>query len=176
MQNSTINPINHELKAEVIEATFEHIDTAATIFNRPFRKIEVLFDLRGQAAGMYRIIGKSKSIRYNPWIFSKYFAENLSNTVPHEVAHYIIYEIYARKQVRPHGSEWKDLMQAFGANPARTFDHDLSGIPMVKHKTYPYRCQCRAHSLTARRHNQIVRGKKTYFCRQCQALLIGQAV
>ncbi len=51
--------------------------------------VPVRFELQGRAAGMYRVHKGERVIRYNPYIFSKYFDDSLANTVPHEVAHYI---------------------------------------------------------------------------------------
>lgn len=152
-------------------ATETYITEAEAIFERRFRRIPVLFDLSGRSAGMFRVSGRQRVIRYNPWIFAKYFEENLHDTVAHEVAHYIIYEVFGPR-AKSHGEEWQDLMICFGANPRATFDLDLSDIPQRRQTTHPYRCGCQLHELSATRHNRIRRGQGRYHCRYCDEELV----
>lgn len=49
-------------------------------------------------------------IRFNPWILGKYFEENLRDTLAHEVAPYIVHEVYPRRTTKPHGYHWKNLI------------------------------------------------------------------
>ena len=97
-----IQPLDYRHQQTVIQRTQEYLDKATGIFGRNFDPIAVVFDLKGKSAGMYRYSGLNREIRYNPWVFSKYLNDNLANTVPHEVAHYVINMIYGT-QVRPHG-------------------------------------------------------------------------
>lgn len=166
--SEVVTELDDYQKAVVVDATGEYVERAESIFERNFSAITVSFDLKGKSAGMYRVKSGHEEIRYNPWIFSKYFDENLSTTVPHEVAHYIVHNVFGNLNVRPHGKEWKSLMQAFDADPSRTCDFDLAGIPVRSYKTFTYRCQCQEHELTTRRHNQIVNKRKIYFCRKCK--------
>lgn len=106
-------------------------------------------------------------IRYNPYLFAKYFADNLATTVPHEVAHYICYRQYAPARVRPHGKEWQHIMQLFGVTAERTCNYDLSGIPTRQQKRHAYACRCTDYAFTTRRHNMVVNGKRYYLCRKC---------
>ena len=156
----------------MLEATEEHICRAENICGREFERIPVLFDLSGRAAGMFKVIGEERWIRYNPWIFGKYFEENLRDTVPHEVAHYIVHETCGRRKVRPHGPQWQALMARFGADPGVTFDLDLEGIPQRRQKTHPYRCACRVHQVSTTRHNRVLKGAGRYHCRYCDTQLV----
>lgn len=155
----------------MLAATEAYIVQAEEIFERRFARIPVLFDLSGRSAGMFKVAGRRRVIRYNPWIFAKYFAENLHDTVAHEVAHYVIYEVFG-PGARSHGEEWRDLMTCFGANAKATFDLDLSDIPQRRQATHPYRCGCRLHELSSTRHNRIQRGEGRYQCRYCNGQLV----
>jgi SprT protein len=166
-----VEPIGQEQRNEVLAVTEHYICQAEGIFERRFKRIPVLFDLRGRSAGMFKIKGRERLIRYNPWIFGKYYQENLHDTVAHEVAHYVIHEVFGR-QAKAHGEEWQSLMVCFGANPSATFDLDLSDIPQRRQATHPYRCHCQVHEISTTRHNRILRGRGRYHCRYCDGLLV----
>lgn len=165
---ASILPIDEAQRERVIAATREHIRRAAEHFGRRFADIPVLFDLKGRNAGMYRVRGRQRCIRYNPWLFAKFFDDNLATTVPHEVAHYISDQLYGLRNIRPHGKEWQALMQLFGVEPRRTCDYDLEGIPQRRQRRHAYRCACREHQLTTVRHRRIQLGRAQYLCRSCK--------
>lgn len=167
-----IEPIG-ELQREAVRAeTVRYICLAEELLGRQFDRIPVVFDLGGRTAGMFKAHNTQRLIRYNPWIFAKYFAENLRDTVPHEVAHYIVHEVHGLHRVKPHGAEWRALMAAFDANPDVTFRLDLAGIPQRRQRTHAYHCQCRVHAVSSTRHNRAKAGKGTYCCRYCRGELI----
>jgi len=151
--------------------TAHYICQAERIFRRRFKPIPVAFDLKGSAAGMFKMDGRRCLIRYNPWIFAKYFEENLHDTVAHEVAHYIVYEVYGRR-ARSHGEEWQALMIEFGAAPQATFHLDLSGVPQRRQATHRYQCECRIHDVSTTRHNRVQRGVGRYHCVKCDGQLV----
>lgn len=162
-----IEPIGAERQAQVRAATRAALVLAEEEFARHFAAIPVLFDLRGRCSGMYRVRGKERVIRYNPYIFAKYFSDNLATTVPHEVAHYVSDCLYGLAKIRPHGNEWRGVMAVFKADDSRTADYDLSGIPTRRQRYFDYRCVCQSHRLSSRRHNKLSRGEVMYNCRQC---------
>ena len=166
-----IEPIGQAQRREVVAMTEHYIGEAETVLECSFERIPVLFDLRGRAAGMFRVHGRERVIRYNPWIFAKYFEENLHDTVAHEVAHYIVHEVFGHR-AKAHGEEWQALMVCFGANPSATFDLDLSDIPQRRQATHPYHCGCQLHEISTTRHNRIRRGKGRYHCRYCDGELV----
>jgi SprT protein len=171
-----IEPISGVQEAEVRAESLRYIALAEEVFERPFERIPVLFDLRGRAAGMFKVDGARRWVRFNPWIFSKYYAENLGETVPHEIAHYIVHEVWGpgsrRRRIRPHGEEWRAVMAAFGVQGEVTFDLDLAGIPQRRQSTHTYRCDCRVHQVSTTRHNRVLKGVGRYQCRQCEGLLV----
>jgi SprT protein len=167
-----VAPIDLQQQQQVLEQTHHYIKRAGELFGRSFATIPVLFDLKGRIAGMYRIKNRQRQIRYNPHVFAKYFEDNLTVTVPHEVAHYVIDCLYGMRKVRPHGSEWKRLMSEFGAEASRTCRYDFSGIPIKSEKRYDYRCGCKTHQLSARRHNRVLKKRMHYICKSCGVKLI----
>lgn len=168
----TIAPIDSGQRQQVVAATQEYIARAGEIYGCSLEMIPVRFDLKGRAAGMYRVRQRRSEIRYNPYLFAKYFGDNLAVTVPHEVAHYVTDSLHGLGNVRPHGAQWQSVMRAFGAPTAATSRYDLTGVPVRTQRRHPYHCGCAAHQLTSRRHNQILRGAIRYFCRGCGGELV----
>ena len=167
-----IDPICAQKEREVVLETERFVALARNILTRSFSLPTILFDLRGTTAGMFKTDGRQCWIRYNPWIFAKYYALNLQDTVPHEVAHYVVHEMAGKRRVKPHGREWQMLMEAFGADPAVTFNLDLEGIPQRRQKTHSYRCECRAHQVSTTRHKRVLAGKGRYLCVNCDGPLV----
>ena len=167
-----IEPITNGQERQVREATEAYLCQAERVFGRDFERVPVLFDLSGRTAGMFKVVGKKRLIRYNPWIFSKYFEVNLRDTVPHEVAHFIVHEVYGRRAGKPHGDRWQSVMAHFGANPGVTFDLNLDGVPQRRQKTHPYWCGCRTHEVSTTRHNRIIRRGVSYHCCKCDGQLV----
>ena len=167
-------PINEAQKNLVIDKTEYFLHQASEIYQRNLEPIVVDFDLKGRVAGMYRRKQNQRVIRYNPYLFAKYFEDSLTSTVPHEVAHYVTDMIFTggRYQPRPHGKEWQEVMQAFGADASRTCDYDLEGIPTRVHQRHGYQCACMTHEIASRRHSKILRKKARYYCKKCHEELI----
>lgn len=179
-------PISETQQREVIKQTEHFIRRGTELFRQDFAVIPVAFDLRGRTAGMYKVMGrekgwgwgkgggksKNRQIRYNPWIFAKYYEENLTVTVPHEVAHYLVDCLYglnrgSLRRIRPHGTEWKAVMDTFGVDSSVTAKFDLAGIPSRQHQQFKYRCDCKTHQIGIRRHNKVLRGEASYLCHYC---------
>lgn len=170
-KSDLVAPITAQQKQVVVAATYQCIALAREKLQRAFADIPVVFDLKGRAAGMYRSYQGVQLIRYNPWLFAKYFDDNVQNTIPHEVAHYLSDMLHGLRNIRPHGRQWGELMDILGAVPSRKHTYDLSGIPQRQLRRYPYRCACRQHEIGALRHRRIQRGQGFYLCRQCETNL-----
>ncbi len=162
-----IEPIGRNLQFLVEQKTLEYISLAGEVYQRRFPPVEVRHDLSGSSAGMFRVDRGHCLIRYNPWLFAKYFDENLAATVPHEVAHYIVHCLQGRRRIRPHGQEWQEVMAHFDADSAVTCNFDMADIPQRKHRRFDYTCSCRVHELSTRRHNNINRRGAIYQCVYC---------
>ena len=170
--NNPIQPISTSLQERVIQHTRHFIQSAAEYYQREFKEIPVIFDLSGKAAGMYRVKAGQRVIRYNPYVFAKYFDDNFNETIPHEVAHYVTDVLYGLRKIRPHGNEWKSVMQVFGVKANRTANYDLNGLPTRNFQKFVYHCGCQNYELTSRRHNKILRGTGHYMCRECGGKLL----
>ena len=166
---NSIDPISSQLEQHVCATTSEYIARAGRIYKQEFSLVPIRFDLRGRAAGMYKVHNNIRVIRYNPYIFAKYFDDNLATTVPHEVAHYVVDMLYGAGRVKPHGPEWKQVMLSLEVEPSVTGCYDLSGIPVRKQKRHSYQCDCTVHQISPVRHNKVLRGKAHYYCRKCKS-------
>ena len=166
-----IAPITSNQQQMVINRVSDLIQQCEQHFNQPFKPIEIRFDLHGRISGMYVVKHKQQFLRFNPFIFSKFFEDSLENTVPHEVAHYISHVLFGINKILPHGKEWKSIMHTLGADPRVTGNYDLSGIKIKRQRRFDYTCDCATHQLTTVRHNRILRGKTQYFCRRCNGKL-----
>ena len=177
--SENISPLSPEQQRIVIDETQAYIKRAADLFGLKDKAVEITFNLKGRSAGMYRVRSgtglifsrQQREIRYNPYIFSKYFEDNYTTTVPHEVAHYVTDIIYGLKNIKPHGKEWKAVMHAFSADASVTADYDLAGIPLKKRSVFTYLCDCREHQLSSIRHNKIKKRRYQYYCNYCKQTL-----
>ena len=167
----TIQPITQEQQIKISEETHHYIKQAVSLFEIKTKPVEITFDLKGRASGMYRVYRNKREIRYNPHIFSKYFEDNFNSTIPHEVAHYITDIIYGLSNIRPHGKEWKAVMHAFNADASVTSNYDLSGIPLKKQTLFTYHCNCQDHQISSIRHNRVKRNRGKYYCVKCKHIL-----
>jgi SprT protein len=164
--------LDRQLQRRVIEETQARRRQAIEYFGREFPEIPVHFDLGGRAAGMYQVRAGERRIRYNPFIFNRYFEDNFAQTIPHEVAHYISDLLHGFRNIRPHGPEWRQVMVLFGAEPRATCNYDLQGLPVRRYRQYDYECGCRLHRLTTIRHNRVQGDGARYLCKQCGKVLV----
>lgn len=165
------SPLTRQQQKQVQQQTDDYIQKASELYRRSFAPIAIKFDLIGKAAGMYRYAKGQRHIRYNSFLFAKYFEENLRDTVPHEVAHYITDVLYSYRHVKAHGKEWRMIMSDFGVKPEVRCHFDMQGIPTRKLNYYTYRCDCRTHTLSSIRHNRIQRECTQYYCKFCKQIL-----
>ncbi|EKE67765.1 SprT family zinc-dependent metalloprotease [Gallaecimonas xiamenensis] len=148
--------MSKEVLDQAVEACFQKAETR---FGRRFQRPRVTLDLRGRAAGQAHM-GKGQ-LRFNRALYQGNQAAFLTEVVPHEVAHWLAWQLHGPK-IQPHGPEWQQLMQnLFLLAPKRT--HDFA----VAEQTFPYHCRCRDHGLSIRRHNKVARGESRYLCRSC---------
>lgn len=185
----SVQPISLDMQQQVCQEVERYLLLAQSLYRQSFDPIEVCFNLKGKTAGMYKVSFKARTrffgasppedvqrvIRFNPWLFAKYPADSWDNTIPHEVAHYIVECLYGLRKTRPHGVEWRQVMADFGAQPLVRAAYDLSGIPVRQVRRYAYQCGCREVLLSAHRHRKIVQGRQSYRCRDCHGELTSVA-
>lgn len=159
------------LQREVESLTRQLLTAAGAHFKRDTGKVTVKFDLTGKAAGMAIFpLRSAPIIRYNALLLTENRDDFLKRTVPHEVAHIVARRLFGKK-IRPHGPEWRQVMQLFGAEASRCHNYDVSRSSRRTLKRYPYRCDCRTHQLSSIRHNRVLQGQ-SYHCRSCRQPLI----
>jgi SprT protein len=163
-------PLESDQQEQIIALTQSYLHQASKELGYSFEPIPVVFDLKGKAAGMYKVKNKYRVIRYNPYICARYFSENIKTTIPHEVAHYIVDVLYGMRMTKPHGKEWKNIMNMFNADASVTCEFNLDGLPARYYQRFIYACSCRTHELTRIRHNRILKGI-IYHCRHCKQAL-----
>jgi SprT protein len=129
---------------------------------------EVRLNLRGRAAGQWRVRDGVELLRFNPEAFLLDWNSHFPATIAHEVAHSLVYRRYGAGRVRPHGPEWRDMMATLGFPPTVTHRTPLSGR---RSRVYIYQCKCRAHRLGPRRHYLVTRRGYRYNCTDCGSRL-----
>ena len=104
-------------------------------------------------------------MNFHPLLFKDNIDAFLSDVVPHEVSHLLVWVLFGR--VQPHGKEWQSIMRSvFNCTPNATHQFDVKRVARIFH----YVCDCDTYALSTRRHNNILKGAQ-YKCRKCQALL-----
>ncbi|NIC04688.1 SprT-like domain-containing protein [Billgrantia bachuensis] len=131
---------------------------------------KVWCDLRGKCAGQAHY-GRG-GLRFNPVLYAENRHAFLTEVVPHEMAHWLVRHLRDGRQAKPHGHEWRTVMERlFGleANVTHSFDtRRASPTP------YRYHCGCQAHFFTSRRHSLARKGRR-YRCLSCAETLVYQS-
>ncbi|MCL1074644.1 SprT family zinc-dependent metalloprotease [Shewanella dokdonensis] len=149
------------LEQQLLQAVEHCYQVAEQHLQRSFPRPEVNFKLRGKAAGTAHL--QLNKLRFHPVLLSENSNTFIREVVPHEVCHLLCHQLYGK--VKPHGAEWKQLMQQLFQLPGNT-THQFD-TTSVTPKGKRYRCACGEVELTLRRHNKIVRGQARYRCRHC---------
>ena len=151
---------------EVNQKVKECIAKAEARFGRTFKYPTIDYKLRGVAAGRAYYYGNH--IKLNPVLLHENRETFIKQTVPHEVAHLIAFQVYGSR-IRPHGKEWASVMNLFGCPANRCHSYDVT--PAHTRKTYEVKCGCKTHSVTSIRYNRMVKGISSYKCVYCKQTL-----
>ncbi|MBT1449375.1 SprT family zinc-dependent metalloprotease [Glaciecola sp. XM2] len=130
---------------------------------------EIHLNQRGRIAGA--AVLQNNIIRLQPKLFAQNVDYFLSDVIPHELAHLVVFHHFGK--VRPHGREWQHVMQDVFAVPAQV-KHQLD-VTTIGIKSYEYYCACGSMLLSATRHNRIIAKKQVYHCRRCRQALVASA-
>ena len=132
------------------------LETASEIHCRDFRRIPLEFSRKLTKTGGYFQFRGNTSVKLK--ISETIMMNNdpktfIDEVVTHEVAHYIVHEVYGRN-VQPHGFEWKETMRMLGAQPKR-----CHSFKTVKSNTFTYKLDNGYELEVGKvRHNKIQRG------------------
>lgn len=147
---------------------------AELFFQRSFLRPSLALTLKGQRAGVAHL--QENHLRFNATLYAQNTEDFLTQTVAHEVAHLIAYQVYGA-QIRPHGSQWQAIMQnVYGLAAKRCHTYVL---PQSTKRCFIYHCACQDHEFTfsTRRHSLVQQGRR-YLCKICKSSLrfSGQAL
>lgn len=108
-----------------------------------------------------------KKIGYNTKMLEANGKTFVDEVVPHEVAHWVCKFLYPKSYYNiNHSGIWKQVCQTLGGIPKayHSFEVKKNGT------RYIYKCGCKNHEFTKKRHNKA-QGWSTYSCKQCKQTL-----
>ncbi|MCC5884431.1 MAG: SprT-like domain-containing protein [Halomonas sp.] len=158
--------------AALHQALLERVEAAWKLcrgYHPELPKPKVWCDLRGKSAGQAHY-GRG-GLRFNPVLLRENRCAFLSEVVPHEMAHWLVRHLSDGHKARPHGHEWRTVMERlFGlaANVTHSFDTGRASP-----RPHRYHCGCQAHFFTSRRHSLVHNGR-SYRCLACAQTLVYQ--
>lgn len=152
--------------ATAVEAVYVK---AEEVFQRKFRRPFIRYDLKGSTAG--QALYSQWQLRFNVPLYKENTSQFIARTVPHEVAHLLVKELYTLHRVKPHGYEWRSVCRKIGMEEVtRCHNYDVKGHVNRHKRPYKYVCGCREFSLTITKHRRIRQGAN-YFCKSCKGTL-----
>lgn len=168
------------LELRCIEMAKQYLSLASHFYQCDFTIAGIHFDLKGRSAGQvrfpvsnFRKVASDPLIRINSMLLVQYGERFISEVVPHECAHVVVYHLFQRDRSlwkikpKPHGREWQRVMrEVFSMEPGVTHNFVL---PDSSNKKFHYQCAClgKQHELSLIRHNKVNRGQTRYLCRHC---------
>jgi SprT protein len=161
-----------DLVRQATDKVRESLCIAERHFSKSFALDDVLFDLGGKSAGqlVYSNMSASYKIRINRGLLHKDPNHVINQTIPHEVAHLVAFQVYGTK-ISPHGREWQSVMvDVFGLRPDRCHSIDTSS---VSPRPFVYTCSCpKLFRLSKRMHIKLATKRNAYKCKQCLSPLV----
>ena len=158
--------------AALHQALLERVETAWQLcrdYHPGLPRPQVWCDLRGKCAGQAHY-GRG-GLRFNPVLYRENRRAFLVDVVPHEMAHWLVRHLSDGHKARPHGREWRTVMeQLFGLEARVTHSFDTGRASPTPHC---YQCGCQAHFFTSRRH-ALARNGRHYRCLSCAQTLVYQ--
>ena len=158
----------------VVEQTVKHyIDMAEKQHNRKFEMPTINYFHKGRSGGWAKL--QSWQVGFNAGLLEDNLQRYLVRTIPHEVAHLVVYATKGIERTRGgkrivHGDSFKAQMSAFGCVTTRCHDMDTSKVSKKKRNTtkYPVKCSCGwTHTVGKIRANKILAGADYRHSRNC---------
>ncbi|USE34938.1 SprT family zinc-dependent metalloprotease [Endozoicomonas sp. SCSIO W0465] len=153
----------HQIEQRILELYQE----AESFFQKPFRKPYIRLDLTGETAGQAWI--EKHQLRFNKVLLQENREHFIRQTVAHEVAHLLAYELFGPK-IRAHGKEWHGIMARVFRLPADRCHRYDTGRSSRKQWLYQCHCHGKTIHLSTVRHNRSQRGT-VYLCTACKGPL-----
>lgn len=168
---------NHENFTEIRQRAEEAIrraeKRASNYYGLNLPEAALDFSLRGRCAGQARISRNGRiSLRINLQLLAENLEDFLKQTIPHEVAHLVVYWQTRNQRLRPqpHGPEWQAVMRdCFGLAASRCHNYPTTPARVVP-RPFLYTCNCREHHLTSVMHKRISRCGQA-LCKACRTAL-----
>lgn len=178
--------VSKELKLRIENVVLDCLDKAQARFgvNKVKCIPQIRYNTTGTSGGKACWNYGKPYIDINPILLNENVERVVEQTVPHEVAHIVVYEVYGeaarmrsyngRREVAPHGWEWQQVMRLFGKEPDRCHEMDVSSIKKLKNggREFHYKCNCMTHTMSIVKHNRISIKGYNYFCRRCKGKLV----
>jgi len=165
--------VSLELQQRINNKIAACLQVANQKFNRTFPMPKVAYDCRGLKAGVAKL--QLYSVHFNPIFLNENVEEMIENTVPHELAHLIDWEVYQKHQqyygrrMSAHGHTWKSIMRLFGATPTRCHSYNTSNAQERVKNKFHYKCSACGHDIFMGpvRHRKAQNGT-TYWGKCCR--------
>jgi SprT protein len=132
--------------------------------NHSFPDPKIKMDLTGKTAGVY-CNKPTPLFRFNLMLLLDNKEDFIHETVPHEVAHFVVEVIDPSS--KPHGVTWQSIMHLFGVDNPQVYHNYEVPAPIRRKQPYVYECPCKQHFFTKQKHNYAKKGT-TYYCTICK--------
>ena len=165
-------------------AILDCLELAENIFNIKVDIPEMDYTLRGMTNGLLQYsqhIGETTGkvykcmnfkIRWNVEVAQHNLDSFVTETVPHEIAHYI--DVLIRKTSK-HDKHWRRICLMLGGSGTTCTSYDRSMLEnrgkVRQQKRWAYECDCMTHNISTVRHNRVQRGTQEYTCRHCNQII-----
>lgn len=111
------------VRLQVLDKIEQCLLKAEAFFQKKLPRPCVRFDLTGKCAGR----ASREYVRINAEHLMLEWDDMIGDTVPHEVAHFVVFNAY-EKRCTPHGLEWKFVMALFGLTAKRCHSYPLARV------------------------------------------------
>lgn len=147
------------------------LEEISKLNNLKIPKYKVLFDLKStKTLGQWKKINNSITLRFHKPLLDEFGEKYILDVVTHEFAHLIAEANFPYKKIN-HGKEWKMIMYMLGHKNPRASTNNYSNSEFLTKKRLEnkvkYRCSCRIHWISKRKHSQIKSKRVEFICKNC---------